>query len=105
MNTRTQPPPSPLSHVHHHHAPASSFAAPLSEVQLRDLKAELRREYALAERELSYGGSSLELHELREAIQRLKAGAYGVCTACHQPIPFARLQVMPATQRCVGCPR
>ncbi len=103
MNTRTQPPPA-SSHVHHP-SPASALESPLTALQLSDLEAELRREYALAERELSYGGSSLELHELREAIQRLNDRAYGVCTACLQPIPFARLQVMPATQRCVGCPR
>ncbi len=72
--------------------------------KLADLAAEVRREYALAEPEVSYGGSSIELHELRQAMQRLDAGEYGICTACHQPIPLARLRVMPATQRCVGCP-
>lgn len=104
MNTRTQPPPA-MPSVGSPSALTAPQSSPFTLAQLADLAAELRREYALAERARSYGGHSLELHELFLALQRLDNGVFGICTACGQPIPLARLQVMPAAQRCVGCPR
>jgi RNA polymerase-binding transcription factor DksA len=40
---------------------------------------------------------------LVDAITRLEAGTYGTCVSCHQPIPYARLAVMPEASRCVVC--
>lgn len=103
MNTRTQPPP--VMPTVGHTAPTSKRPSPFTFAQLAELKAELQREYALAERTRAYGGGSLELHELDLAMERMEDGVYGICTACGNPIPLARLQVMPAAPRCVGCPR
>lgn len=44
-----------------------------------------------------------ELRALDEARERLAAGRYGDCTDCGRPIPFERLRLQPAAQRCVDC--
>lgn len=38
------------------------------------------------------------------AIAAMGAGAYGLCVTCETPIPFERLEAIPATQTCVVCP-
>lgn len=38
-----------------------------------------------------------------EAIRRLDAGTFGICTACGESIPFERLLVFPETPTCTGC--
>jgi RNA polymerase-binding transcription factor DksA len=42
-----------------------------------------------------------ELAEIEQAFQRLESGSYGICQACHKPIPAARLEAMPAARFCV----
>ena len=37
------------------------------------------------------------------ALGRLDAGTYGTCEACGNPIPEARLEVLPEATLCVGC--
>ena len=44
-----------------------------------------------------------ELSDIDNALQRLDLGSYGVCASCGQPIPDARLQVMPYAVICVDC--
>jgi DnaK suppressor protein len=41
--------------------------------------------------------------ELEDAVQRLDAGAYGVCEICGNPIPPERLEARPTARRCVRC--
>lgn len=77
----------------------------LTRAQLAGLAAELRHECARVERTLSPDESSDELNDLLRALQRIDDDAYGVCFACGRPIPLGRLQVMPATQSCIGCAR
>jgi len=46
------------------------------------------------------------LHEMtltRQAILRLDAGLYGICTECGVPIDADRLEAIPAAARCVAC--
>lgn len=43
------------------------------------------------------------LGEIEEALALLDRGAYGVCSACAAPIPYERLEAVPAAQRCVSC--
>jgi RNA polymerase-binding transcription factor DksA len=43
------------------------------------------------------------LGEVDEALERLEAGTYGLCTSCGELIPEARLQAMPAASRCITC--
>lgn len=97
MTMTTLPPPRA--------ALAHSAPAEFSRVELADLTAELRSECARVERTLAPGESSDELHALMQALQRLKDGVFGVCIVCERAIPLGRLQVMPATQTCVGCAR
>ncbi|MDQ4070108.1 MAG: TraR/DksA C4-type zinc finger protein [Actinomycetota bacterium] len=37
------------------------------------------------------------------ALGRLRAGTYGICEACGNRIPEARLEVVPEATLCVGC--
>ncbi|GIP39697.1 hypothetical protein J31TS4_29770 [Paenibacillus sp. J31TS4] len=41
------------------------------------------------------------LIEARDALGRLEAGEYGHCSVCGEPIPFARLEAVPATRFCI----
>ncbi|QBJ91015.1 TraR/DksA family transcriptional regulator [Streptomyces seoulensis] len=43
------------------------------------------------------------LESLDEALTRLREGRYGVCERCGATIPPERLEVRPASTRCVGC--
>jgi len=54
-------------------------------------------EFALDERE------SAELRLLDAALERIKAGTYGQCIDCGEPIPAARLHAAPEAPRCLAC--
>ncbi len=38
-----------------------------------------------------------------EALEKINSGEYGICSLCNDPIPEARLDVMPFAQYCVEC--
>jgi RNA polymerase-binding transcription factor len=44
-----------------------------------------------------------KLKQVDEALEKIKRGDYGVCDTCSQPIPEARLDVMPFAKFCVEC--
>ncbi len=46
-----------------------------------------------------------EIVGIRAALRRLDDGVYGDCEACGEPIPWQRLLVQPAAQRCAACSR
>jgi DnaK suppressor protein len=41
--------------------------------------------------------------EVGLALEDLKAGRYGICRECGEPIAKSRLKVMPFATRCVAC--
>ncbi len=43
------------------------------------------------------------MDEINAALRRIGDGTYGTCVACGAPIPFERLEVVPAADRCVAC--
>ena len=43
------------------------------------------------------------LLRIEAALQRLDAGDYGLCEECGENIPPKRLEIDPATERCVVC--
>lgn len=50
--------------------------------------------------------NSLDYRELRlveRALERLAAGAFGICQSCNQPISAKRLDALPWAQFCVSC--
>jgi DnaK suppressor protein len=58
------------------------------------------------EKELSLGQNTVDLlRKVEHALARLKAKTYGVCETCGQPIPVARLEVLPYATECVKCAR
>ncbi|MDX3910960.1 MAG: TraR/DksA family transcriptional regulator [Sphingobium sp.] len=44
-----------------------------------------------------------EIELIEEAIARLEAGSYGVCTACGEDIMQKRLEALPACRLCITC--
>jgi len=44
-----------------------------------------------------------QLKEIQDALERLKAGYYGECEECGEPIPEQRLRLFPAARLCVRC--
>ena len=44
-----------------------------------------------------------ELRQIREALQRIASGSYGICARCGQPISAGRLSAIPTAATCVGC--
>jgi DnaK suppressor protein len=53
----------------------------------------------LREREL------VRLSLIREALQRMESGSYGLCTVCRAGIPIERLFVFPEAPECSDCVR
>jgi RNA polymerase-binding transcription factor DksA len=43
------------------------------------------------------------LAEVREALDKMDAGTYGMCESCGQPIAPARLEAQPAARQCIDC--
>ena len=47
--------------------------------------------------------AQVELRQIEDALSRVDAGAYGVCTVCGRGIPAARLEARPFAELCVPC--
>ena len=41
--------------------------------------------------------------QVREALQRVDAGSYGMCVECGNPLPEGRLEAKPEAARCLAC--
>ena len=44
-----------------------------------------------------------ELDQVDQALARLDAGEYGLCTGCEEPIAEARLKALPYATLCIQC--
>ena len=44
-----------------------------------------------------------ELHEIEEALERVKDGTFGLCESCKKKIPKERLKAIPYARLCVSC--
>jgi DnaK suppressor protein len=45
----------------------------------------------------------VRLRELKDALERIENGTYGICMECEEDIPVRRLMAQPTTRLCVGC--
>lgn len=45
------------------------------------------------------------IHEIQEALYRLKRGDFGICEECGRDIEMARLKAQPMTTMCLACKR
>ena len=45
----------------------------------------------------------VQLQMIEGALRRMETGDYGYCFVCGEDIETARLQINPATTRCVNC--
>jgi RNA polymerase-binding transcription factor len=43
------------------------------------------------------------LTDIEDALVKFDQGTYGECESCHQHIPDARLEAMPAARLCITC--
>jgi len=48
---------------------------------------------------------SRELAHIENALERMKAGKYGVCEVCNGKIPLVRLNALPYATMCIDCQR
>ena len=48
---------------------------------------------------------SRELEHIENALERLRAGKYGVCESCEKKIPQVRLDALPYATMCMNCQR
>jgi len=44
-----------------------------------------------------------KLKQVDQALAKISTGEYGICALCEEPIPEARLEVIPFTEYCVEC--
>jgi DnaK suppressor protein len=44
-----------------------------------------------------------ELKEIRDAMERMTRGVYGVCESCENPIALERLKKLPYARLCIDC--
>ena len=59
---------------------------------------------ALAELDIAEVRHALtELNEVEAALARMRAGTYGECRDCGEPIALARLSAYPTAMRCLAC--
>jgi DnaK suppressor protein len=68
----------------------------------------LAGEEAGAELELArmaFDRANEAIAEAEHALERVEHGDYGVCEICDRPIPFERLEALPAARLCVACLR
>jgi len=47
--------------------------------------------------------AKIEIQQLSNAITRIEAGQYGICTGCGEAIAPQRLAVQPAALKCIQC--
>jgi DnaK suppressor protein len=58
------------------------------------------------EKELSLGQNTVDLlRKVERALARTADRSYGICVSCGNPIPVARLEVLPYAIECVSCAR
>jgi DnaK suppressor protein len=63
---------------------------------------------ATLDREIDYTleeNSEHVLAEIDSALERIEAGAYGICRTCGQPISAERLEAIPYATQCIDCKR
>jgi len=44
-----------------------------------------------------------DITAIRAALERIERGTYGICAGCDREIDLMRLEVYPATARCLPC--
>lgn len=59
--------------------------------------ADTEQAFRLASREGKY------LNHLEDALLKVEAGTYGICTSCKELIPKARLEAVPTAKMCIEC--
>jgi DnaK suppressor protein len=66
----------------------------------------LTRMEALSEKgvnEARHANVKQRLERLKNALQRIEKGTYGICVRCNREIPFGRLSAVPESLICVPC--
>ncbi len=44
-----------------------------------------------------------QLRQINRTLARIENGEYGICASCGEPIPEARLKILPHSEYCVSC--
>jgi RNA polymerase-binding transcription factor DksA len=83
-------------------------ASDLNEAQLAELNAQLldeldRLKDPIAGALGNGARTRARIGLIVDALNRIRAGIYGICLMCRSPIAFDRLSVIPETKTCVRC--
>jgi RNA polymerase-binding transcription factor DksA len=83
--------------------------------EISELRDELLRELACREEALAEESRAptIELDmwmhgrraQIIDALKRMRAGTYGACATCGDPISYDRLLIVPETSMCIACAR
>jgi RNA polymerase-binding transcription factor DksA len=80
---------------------------PLTKTQIAELSDELRDDLRRLTPNTESDGLERRGQERRPlilaALERVRAGTYGRCLSCGEPIPYARLAAIPEAQTCIDC--
>jgi DnaK suppressor protein len=49
--------------------------------------------------------AQVRIQTIRQALQNLEEGRYGICSQCGNPIDPERLEIFPLAAMCIGCAR
>lgn len=53
--------------------------------------------------EILRSGAATALSEVEDALERLRAGTYGICQRCTTYLPYERLEILPMSRYCMRC--
>jgi len=75
--------------------PPGTTKGDMMDMASADAEADLQLRFRETDRQI--------LRDIDEALARIRAGSYGVCTACGKPIAKARLEAVPWARMCRDC--
>lgn len=83
--------------------------------EISELRDELLRELACREEALAEESRPLTIEldrwthgrraQIIDALKRMRAGTYGACASCGDPISYDRLLIVPEASMCIACAR
>lgn len=92
-----------LERVHRHLAAAGESSARDLSGGVGDLSDEAVAEVAATEQIAGMQSDAVQLADIAAALDRIRAGTYGACLDCGEPIAEERLRVYPTAKRCLNC--
>jgi DnaK suppressor protein len=80
----------------------------VSDLQERDLRRADPIDQAVEESSRTFSlrirdRENLLMHKIRQSLQDIEEGTYGICQSCGEPISAARMRARPVARHCIDC--